>query len=297
MHSAYSDDGEYAPMELARMCRQAGIRVMAISDHNCVKANGEAQEEAERLNIQYIPAIEFDCTYKDMNMHLLGYQIRYRSPDFAWVEDNIRTQAMEASMESLRLTRSFGFHVTEDELNAISGKGYWKDVWTGEIFAEVLLHKPEYQEHEALRPYRIGGERSDNPYVNFYWDFYSQGKPCYAKINLPSLADAISLIKDNGGITVLAHPGMILKNRANLFNEMIALGIDGVEAFSSYHDISSAEHFYREAQKHSLIVTCGSDFHGKTKPSIQLGNSGCDIGIFEVEQRLLQGADREDWVK
>jgi len=287
IHSAYSDDGEYAPMELVRMCRQAGIRVMAISDHNCVKANGEAKEEAERFNIQYVPAIELDCTYKDIDVHLLGYQIRYQSPDFVRVEDNIRVQAAEVSMEGLRLTRKLGFDVSEDELNAISGKGYWKDVWTGETFAEVLLHKPEYDEYEALHPYRAGGSRSDNPYVNFYWDFYSQGKPCYVKIHFPGLEDAISLIKDNGGMAVLAHPGLILKNRFDLFDDMIALGIDGVEVFSSYHDTPSAEHFYREAQKHSLIVTSGSDFHGKTKPSIQLGNSGYDVGKFGLKHRLL----------
>ena len=282
MHSAYSDDGEFSPVELVRMCRQAGIRTMAISDHNCVKANGEVQKEAERLNIQYIPAIEIDCTYKDVDMHLLGYQIRYQSPDFEKVEDDIRTQALEVSLEWLRLTRGLGFHVTEDELSAISGKRYWKDVWTGEIFAEVLLRKPEYRDHEMLRPYRTGGSRSDNPYVNFYWDYYAHGKPCYVKMICPSMEDAIAIIKDNGGVTVLAHPGMILKNRLDLFDEVIALGIDGVEAFSSYHDTASAEHFYREGQKHSLIITCGSDFHGKTKPSIRLGESGCTITPFEA---------------
>ncbi|MCL1855146.1 MAG: PHP domain-containing protein [Clostridia bacterium] len=280
MHSAYSDDGEFTPTELVRLCRLAGIETMAISDHNCVKANREAQGEAERLHIQYIPAVELDCTFHDRDMHLLGYQIRYQSPDFEKVEDHIRTQAVGVSLECLRLTMRLGFHITEDELNAISGKGYWKDVWAGEAFAEVLLHKPEYLQHEILRPYRTGGVRSDNPYANFYWDYYSQGKPCYAKMNFPSAEEALSLIKDNGGVAVLAHPGMTLKNDFGLFDDLVALGMDGVEAYSSYHDRATARHFCREAQKHALIVTCGSDFHGKAKPSIQLGKSGCFIPPF-----------------
>jgi len=286
MHSAYSDDGVYTPAELARMCHKAGIRIMAVSDHNCVKANDEARKEAERLNIRYIPAVELDCTFQDVNLHLLGYCIRYKNPDFEAVENNIRRQCKEASRESLRLTNRLGFHITEDELNAVSLKGYWKDIWTGETFAEVLLHKPEYQHNELLRPYRDGGSRSDNPYVNFYWDYYAQGKPCYAQMVYPGLKDAISLIKDNGGKAVLAHPGNNLKNCLALFGEMISLGIDGVEAFSSYHDTQTAEYFYREARKNHLMITCGSDFHGKTKPMVRLGESGCDILQTEVEQQL-----------
>ena len=288
LHSMFSDDGEFTPAELVRMCGQAGIQMMAVSDHNCVKANGEAEKEAELFNIQYIPAVELDCTYKGVNLHLLGYRIRYQSLDFQKVEDNIRAQAREVSLESLRLTRQLGFDVTEDELSDLSGKGYWKDVWTGEMFAEILLHKPEYLDHETLRPYRAGASRSDNPYVNFYWDYYSQGKPCHANMSYPCLEEAMALIKDNGGMTVLAHPGVILKNRFDLFYEMIALGLDGVEAFSSYHDISSAEFFDREARKHALIVTCGSDFHGKTKPMIRLGESGCRVGQLKADQQLFQ---------
>jgi hypothetical protein len=275
MHSIYSNDGEYTPAELVKMCHQAGVGIMAISDHNCAKANDDAKKEAEHLNIRYIPAIELDCIYNDVDLHLLGYNINYKSPDFETIESNIQKQGRDMSIEHLRLTRQLGFNVTEDELNEISQKGYWKEIWTGEMFAEILLAKPEYLANEILRPYRKGGVRSDNPLVNFYWDYYSQGKPCYAKMSFPDLKDAISIVKDNGGKAVLAHPGNNLKNRFDLFEKIVKLGIDGVEAFCSYHDRSTAQYFCQEAQKHKLFVTCGSDFHGKTKPKVLLGESGC----------------------
>jgi len=268
------------------MCHQAGVRFMAISDHNCAKANGEAEEEAERLNIQYIPAIELDCTYKGMVLHLLGYHVNYKSPDFEVLENNIRKQNKKTSIETLKLTREMGFHVTEDELNAISEKRYWKDVWGPEMIAEILLGKPEYRDSEILLPYREGGTRSDNPLVNFNWDYYSPGKPCYVKMVYPGLQEIISTIKDNGGKAVLAHPGISLKNRLEFFDEIIKHDIDGVEVFSSYHDRLNAEHFYREAQKHNLQVTCGSDFHGKTKPAVRLGESGCFINQAEIENHM-----------
>ena len=286
MHSHYSDDGDFSPAELARMCHKAGIRVMAVTDHNCVKANDEAQAEAERLGIRYIPGIEMDCVYRDVQLHLLGYAIDHHSPDFAAVEENVRRQSARASRRMLELTQKLGFAPTESELDALSDHGYWKGLWTGEMFAEVLLGKPEYRDDERLRPYRPGGARDDNPYVNFYWDYYSQGKACYAEMTYPGLAEAIALVKGNGGKAVLAHPGVNLRNRFSLLDEMIPLGLDGLEAFSSYHDEMTARYLHERARVHSLIVTCGSDFHGKTKPSIHLGESGCFLETKEMERQL-----------
>jgi len=272
IHSLHSADGDFPPGELVEMCRDAGIMTMAISDHNSVRANEEAILEAERLGIRYIPAVELDCTYRGVELHVLGYQIEYKSPDFSMAEDNIRKQDRRASLESLELVRQLGFDITEDDLYAVSGDGYWKNVWTGEVFAEVLLHKAEYADHEMLRPYRQGGARSDNPYVNFYWDYFSQGKPCYAEMVYPGLKDVVAIIKDNGGTAVLAHPGNNLKGRYELLDEIVGFGLSGVEAFTSYHDESVAQHFCNEALRLGIGVTCGSDFHGKTKPRVRLSD-------------------------
>lgn len=116
------------------------------------------------------------------------------------------------------------------------------------MFAEVLLAMPEYADHPLLKPYRPGGERSDNPYVNFYWDYYSQGKPCYAKIDYPAMAETIDIIHRNHGAAVLAR-------------------------------------FYEAAQKKHLLVTCGSDYHGKTKPSVAIGQYNCPISYPEMKAK------------
>ncbi|WP_027625964.1 PHP domain-containing protein [Clostridium lundense] len=287
MHSIYSDDGEFTPSQLVYQCKQAGIRIMSISDHNCVKSNKEAEVEAHKAGIQYIPAIEIDCTYKDVNLHVLGYGINYESQEFAMIEENVVTQELKASQERLKLTHQLGFQITQDELKAVSNKGYGKNIWTGEMIAEVLLQKEKYLNNELLKPYRSGGLRSDNPYVNFYWDYYSQGKLCYAEIKFPTLEEIIGIIHKNGGKAVLAHPGNNLKGKFELFDDIVLCGIDGVEAFSSYHNITNAYNFYVRSQKYSLLVTCGSDYHGKTKPSIQLGESGCFIDEKEIETQLL----------
>ena len=75
MHSFYSDDGEYTPTELVDMCYASGIQIMAIADHNWIKANNEAFLRCKELGMTYIPAIEVDCTYKGVNLHIVGYGV------------------------------------------------------------------------------------------------------------------------------------------------------------------------------------------------------------------------------
>ena len=147
------------------------------------------------------------------------------------------------------------------------------------MFAEVLLNKPEYESSELLKPYRTGGSRSDNPYVNFYWDFYAQGKPCYVPKRYPSLQEAVDLIHRTGGLAVLAHPGASVKGQENLFPAMVTLGLDGVEAISSYHTGAVSAFYWKLAEVHRLMVTCGSDFHGKAKPSVSLGRAAAPEGV------------------
>lgn len=280
MHSMYSDDGEYTPTQLVNMCHDAGIKIMAIADHNWIKANKEASERCKELGMTYIPAIEIDCTYKGINLHVVGYGID-DSEVFNKLGESIETQEQTCSLKKLELTNKLGFELTKDQLDALSTNG----VYTGEMFAEALLKDPRYTESDLLKPYREGGKRSDNPYVNFYWDYYAQGKPCYTEIKFPTLEETIKLIKKHGGVSVLAHPGNNLKGQFEVFDEMVKLGIDGVECFSSYHPEEVNNYFYNKAKELNVLYTCGSDFHGKTKPAIHLGGNGCTVPE-EIEENL-----------
>lgn len=279
IHSCYSEDGEYAPAALIQMCIDAGISIMAIADHNCVKGAREAlllKADLEAYNNTRIccyPAIEIDCTYQNVNFHVLGYNIDLDSADFDVIEQNVRKQCLSVSRERLRLINEFGgFQLTPSDLNAVTAGSYWSEHWTGEAFAEALLTNPSYKESDLLKPYRKNGTRSDNPYVNFYWDYFSQGTPCHISMSYPEMEDVIHLIHRNHGKAVLAHPGMNLKGNYDMLDLILPLGIDGLEAYSSYHDPNTVEWFVSKARQNHLFVTMGSDFHGKTKPGIKLGS-------------------------
>ncbi len=273
VHSRYSDDGEYGVEDLFIMARRNGIKTLSIADHNSIKANFEAVILAERYGIQYIPGIEIDCTFMGKNMHLLGYGIDYKDERYIQLSNYHLKQERRASIERVEKFEAFsGMNLDMDLLLSMNKSG----IITGEMIAEQLLNNPEYAQAELLRPYRVGGSRNDNPYVNFYWDFFSQGKPAYVEVVFPTLKDMVELVKDTGGIPILAHPKQPFGRDVDTIRAVIESGVRGLEVFSSYHNADDINAYLQVVRDTSCFVTCGSDFHGKTKPKIELGASGAN---------------------
>lgn len=109
------------------------------------------------------------------------------------------------------------------------------------------------------------------PYINFYLDYFAQGKPAYVPISYMSYAEAIELIKDNGGTPIVAHPGLNLQGRETTVEELLDRGAEGLEVFNNYHNVGQIDYFAATVQKRNALMTCGSDFHGKNKPLIAIG--------------------------
>jgi len=267
MHTSMSNDGTYTPEVLTKMCHEAGLEIYAIADHNSTKAYQYAKPIADSLGMRLIPAVELDCHIEGTNLHILGYGIDPYNPVFNDYEEYIATQERETSKVTVRKIRELGIYLDEKALNEIAING----VTTGEMIAEVALLDPINELNKHLFPYRIGGTRSDNPYVNFYWDYCAQGKVAYSHIDFKTIDEIVKMIKDANGFAVLAHPGNNIKTNRELFNKIINKGVEGVEVYSSYHNPEVTAHYLDLAIKYDLIITIGSDFHGKTKPSIHLG--------------------------
>lgn len=282
MHSIYSEDGNIQPAQLAAQCREAGLDMIALTDHNSMRGVEEAAAAAKLAGIPFLNGVELDCVYRGLNFHVLGYGLCDANGDFAALDDAMERKYREISLEYLHKTRALGFEVTAQELRDVSWWSIFPERWTGERFGEVLLNKPEYADDPRLAPYRPGGSRSDNPCINFYWDYYAQGKPCYVEMAFMPMQRALEMIRDNGGIAVLAHPGNNLKGHEALFGKIMALGFGGTEAFSSYHTLEQSAYFYRESLRNGKFCTIGSDYHGRLKPAISLGRVAFPKGIDRV---------------
>lgn len=282
MHSNYSDDGEFSPKKIVELCLEKGVKYFAIADHNSTKGVAEAKEYCDDKDITIIPAIELDCTIDGVNLHLLGYNVDYKSDDFERIEENIIAQEQVASKERMRLVRALGINFEDSVIDSLSKNG----VVNGEMIAEAAMLFDKNKENKLLKPYYEGGLRSDNPYVNFYWDYCSQGKPAYAEVKFISLQEAIKVVEDNGGIPVLAHPGNNVKENKDLLEKIIKDGVKGLEVYSSYHNEKQTAFYKDFAINNNLIMTCGSDFHGKTKPSISIGGISCEDNEEKIINEL-----------
>lgn len=278
MHSNISNDGDFTPAELMKKCSEAGLKVIAVADHNSVKGVQEALKAAEKYNLKVIPAVEIDCTYGEYNLHVAGYNIDYTNNIFKEIEKSILEQEIKAGNKRMELVKKAGFFFNEEKVRALSPDG----TITGEMIAEVILTDERNNNNLLIQPYLKGGNRSDNPYVNFYWDWCSKGKPAYVEIKYITVKEAVDIIHKTGGKAVFAHPNNNIGMNEKVFSEIISNGIDGVEAYSSYHSPEAVKFYVEMADKHNIAVTCGSDFHGKTKPAIKLGNIFCDNREDEI---------------
>ena len=281
MHSCYSLDGEFSIKDLLAKCQEHKLNTIALTDHNSVKGVGEAIEMAYSAGISVIPGIEIDCIYNGIDLHILGYNIKWDSTDFSSLEVEVQRRIMEAFPEMLRLLKKSGITVDADEVIALA-KGRPP---CAEQIAEALVMNPAYHSNPLLKPYLPGGSRSDMPYINFYHDYFAQGKTAYVKIDYMSYSEAIDLIKSQDGIPIVAHPGVNLHNQEAVINELLDHGAQGLEAFNNYHDYDQIEYFASIADRRHLLLTCGSDFHGKNKPLIQ-------PGLFKQISRFEEKVDK-----
>lgn len=271
MHSKFSDDGEYSVEELFAKAKRNGIQVMSITDHNCVKANSEATVLSERFGISYIPGIEIDCMFEGKVMHLLGYGINYKDDRYIELENRHLIQERDASFKRVeKIQEVTGLKVDINSLLAATKTG----IITGEMIAEQLLNNPQYADEALLLPYRKNGSRSENPFVCFYWDYFAHGRPAYVDVEMPTLEEAVKLVNETGGIAVLAHPIKPFAQDILAIKRVLDAGVRGLEVFSSYHNDNDIAAYLQIVRDQSCFVTCGSDFHGHTKPAIELGASG-----------------------
>lgn len=267
MHSCFSDDGEFAPIELLKMGKEAGLDYMAIADHNSVKGSRIALKHQNEAGITCIPAIEIDATHKGVGYHILGYGVNVDDPIFDEIEENVVKQEKAASEKRCQLIKELGIMFSDVKIQELCPNG----IVTGEAIAEAAMEYDVGKNNQLLQPYYPDGKRSDNPYVNFYWDYCSQGKPAYVEIHFPSVEEIVETLHKQNALVIVAHPGMNVQEKEDRLHDLIQMKVDGFEVFSSYHSPEQTKFYYDVAMRHQLYMTCGSDFHGKTKPSVHIG--------------------------
>jgi predicted metal-dependent phosphoesterase TrpH len=277
IHTSASSDGQHTPREIFEMAKKIGLEAIAFSDHNTVAALDEGFELSQEFGIEFIPAIEINTIYNELDLHLLAYYIDYREPKFkAWL-DEINQEKVEQGFKRFEKLRELGFVLDIEDIEKIS-KGR---IPSGATFLKAILSRKENTGNPALKPY-IDGERSDSPFLNFYLDYLRGGKPAYVSLAVCNTLDSIKKVKSFSGVPVLAHPSDTPPDVVRL---LIKEGLSGLEVYSSRHTDEEIRYYLEVVKRHQILYTAGSDFHGKEiKPNVELA---CIKGNgYEVLQRL-----------
>ena len=271
MHSNISSDGEFSPAQLMHMCAENGIRLATLSDHNSVRGIAEAAKQAKIENIEFLPGVELDCQFEDVSLHVLGLDIDANDPFFTRIDQFMTQQEKDLSQKFIEKVETLGIVLDHEELWQHAFHG----IVTPEIIAEFALKHPQNSDNEILKDYRPGEKYSDNPFVEFYWNLCAPGKPAHVPMQLISLQEAVNGIKNASGAPILAHPGNNIQKNKELALAILQQGVMGFEVFSSYHNQEDTAFYQSLADETQCLLTVGSDFHGKTKPSVHLGGVGC----------------------
>lgn len=267
IHTNFSD-GEYSPEETIRMAHEAGITAAAITDHDAVSGIAAAAKAATDYGITFFPGIEISVQ-GGKELHILGYGI---NPDDPGLLEFCARHARDRSVrcgKMLAYLQDHGVNMTLEDVRCCndgrtSGRPH---------FARALVKK---------------GYASS---VQDAFDRYLTTPEFYARVERPKPlpADGIRVIRESGGVAVLAHPHQ-LKLEEPALNALLVqlkeMGLQGIEAYYSRHTPQQTACYLALAKKHDLLYTCGSDFHGPgVKPDIALG-TGIDKNLCITDSRI-----------
>lgn len=274
IHTRASQDGELSPRELFEMARRLDLTAIAFADHDSVASVAEGVELSREFGIDFAPAVEITTTLEGHDPHLLGYFIDRRSQRLTEALRFTGEKLREQAERRVQRLRALGFHLDMTAVLRASGDRHP----TTAAIVTALKADPRNLEDPRFVRY-ITGDRAGSPVYNFYRDHFVVGRPAYAALEALTTAEAVELVREIGGVAVMAHPG---RTPTELIDRLLAAGLDGIEVFCSTHTVEETARFERYARTHGLLMTAGSDYHGPTiKPDITLADlAGGDYAMF-----------------
>lgn len=265
IHSKSCSDGNFTVEEIVKEAKIRNIRLMSITDHDSIGCQEKAMALARKNEIHCIPGVELNVTFshpryregKSISLDFLGYQFdiknkklknnlqrigKYREERAARILDKINAEFEKEGIEKLKKN---DLREIRDSVDGVFGRPH---------IANYLVRKGIVgTKQEAFDKYLV---KCDVPKYPLY------------------IGEASRLVRNAGGIIVLAHPNdshgtslvkltTSLHEQAEIIEESILRHIDGVECWHSRNDTLTTNHYVKFAKKHRLIMTGGSDCHQK----------------------------------
>lgn len=246
IHTNYSD-GVFTPEKIVDAAIDAGLDVIALTDHDNILSYEIAQKYLETLKkenkktITVVQGIEVNTIHHNEEIHILGYFMDTKNSDFL----NLVKMQQQARIKQTKEIISL--------LNKKEGiKIKYEDI-TNQVAPGGSIGRP----HIAKAITSVGGTGS---VMEAYGKYINDNSPVYVQRKTVTPHDAVEIIYDAGGVPVIAHPHD-LENAENLIKDLMHYGLRGIEAYHRKHSPAIVEYFSSMAEELGLIVTGGSDFH------------------------------------
>ena len=250
-HSSFSD-GTCTPTELVRLAKAGRLKALALTDHDTMAGVSEALAAGEQFGVEVVAGIELSVIHDEDSLHLLGYWPDPEYPQFKQALQRIQGARDERNQKIIDNLAGLDIPVSFSELQALAGPGE-----TGRPhIARLLMNKGVV--HSI-----------DEAFIRFL----RRGCPAYVSRFAFDACEAVSLVKAAGGLAVLAHPLSVQRDPESLrplLDSLVAVGLDGLEAYYPTHSKSVIRHLNVLADQYGLLVTGGSDYHGDVRPNTAL---------------------------
>ncbi len=237
LHSSASD-GSHTPAELVRLCLDCGLHYIGLTDHDTTGGIPEALDAAWGTPLTVMPGVEISTETDGPNeVHILGYCIDHQSKSLQERLTRLRESRYERAHKMLDLLEQNGCPVSWQQVSSLAGTG--------------SIGRPHIAQAMVQARYVESVEMAFQRYLG-------RGAPAYVPRAKLLPAEAIQLVLEAGGVPVLAHPSRIMEQVPAL----VRAGLQGIEAYYYGYPEPEVAYILGIAEKHGLIVTGGTDFHG-----------------------------------
>ncbi len=256
-HTYYSDGGD-SPERVIHMAKDAGLSAIAITDHDILDGHPEAAEAAKRHGLELVPGIEMSAAVKDIEVHVLGFFIDGRHAALQALLAEQRDRRMRRMHDMVGKLQAIGLSITVEDVMAVAGKG--------------TMGRPHVAEALVRRKHVATLREAFDRYIGANGPAFIPGSSLAPKT-------VIQLIRQAGGVPVLAHP-MYLKND-NLIDEFVRDGLVGLEVYHSSHTPELVKRYEQIAKRLGLLMTGGTDYHGKAKEGLPIGSTTVPYSLVD----------------
>jgi len=261
-----ASDGVLTPAELVELALDRGLVLLAITDHDSTNGVAEAIARAAGTSLEVWPGVEISTDVPNAEVHVLGYYVDTEKPRFQELLARSRDSRVWRAEQMVAKLAELGMPVAFRRVLEIAGVG--------------SVGRP----HIAQALVERGFVRSNKDAFDLY---LNRNGPAYVERFKLTPTEAVQLIRDAGGLPVLAHPMYINPGKETGFdlssfvNELRGAGLAGLECYYGDASPDVVRNLSKVAREFDLIPTGGSDFHGR-------GMYATDLGEREIPRETIE---------